>query len=770
MQKYNSILFVFTLLLLSCKKESKPELKPFNNDSSHLKRIVLDFKSTQSIDDFLNFGLFNLAYCALVQNESYFNDSIKMSYAFQFAEYGEFDKANAIIPLVKSQVFRFEKDNFQLFCELKKQDTIRAQELFKNIDNQYRSALNQREKLELLLQEAYLEHNKKNYKRSIYLNECALEKIKSLTSNAVLLAKVYRRLGNNYNDIVRDKIKFNLPKNLCYEKGLAYYANELRILNLATEKNKNKLALNKLTTLMLTRMNLPDSIITKEYQKILDLLIVYKNSDFIVSRNPIYTSIALTQLGTEYYESGKKDNLDQNYALSNLLLNNRALNRINSKESLDAYEYFAQIISDRKIQFALKHEKNKSKLKQKILNISSQNKYRNQELNQQINYEFGQMKSELALHNWLLWNELHVLGKLTKNSKLSSLTTSKIRKYKPYITRLFRKREISKSNVAKLIKWCGQNNSSIVDLQVLPDSTILNVTITKHGVDLYRIKDVNKLLAKKIQELQVASTKDDIGLYATLAFSIFKQLKLNQIKTKNIIVCPDEYLEKIPFDGLIYTNSKAKIWSKLKYFGSQHTIRLTPNIGSISLQKQQPSPLHIDIWTNQTANKTLPYNKHLIDHLKETYSTRFNQKNPNHILHIVGHTFKTNKGELGFKFPWRTISNESNIQFNPKLAILEGCSTGFGKNLKIAGTLSLTRTFLFSGTKTVIYSLWDADNQSSTKLFELFYGYLDKGYSASNSLRNSKTALIQDYTHPEWANPFYWANYQLTGADLHFIQ
>jgi CHAT domain-containing protein len=277
-------------------------------------------------------------------------------------------------------------------------------------------------------------------------------------------------------------------------------------------------------------------------------------------------------------------------------------------------------------------------------------------------------------------------------------------------------------------------------------------------------------LAKKIQELQVASTKDDIGLYATLAFSIFKQLKLNQIKTKNIIICPDEYLEKIPFDGLIYTNSKAKIWSKLKYFGSQHTIRLTPNIGSISLQKQQPSPLHIDIWTNQTANKTLPYNKHLIDHLKETYSTRFNQKNPNHILHIVGHTFKTNKGELGFKFPWRTISNESNIQFNPKLAILEGCSTGFGKNLKIAGTLSLTRTFLFSGTKTVVYSLWDADNQSSTKLFEIFYGYLEKGYSAATSLRNSKIALIQDYTHPEWANPFYWANYQLTGADLRFIQ
>lgn len=770
MQKYNSILFVFTLLLLSCKKESKPELKPFNNDSSHLKRIVLDFKSTQSVDDFLDFGLFNLAYCVLVQNQSYFNDSTKMSYAFQLAEYGEFDKATAIIPLVQSRNFSFEKDNFELFCELKKQDTSRATDIFKTIKKKYKSTLNQREELELLLQEAYLEHNKKNYARSILLNENALEKIKYLSSIEVLLAKVYRRLGNNYNDIVRDHIKFHLPKSICYQKSKYYYSNELRILNLATKKNKNKLALNKLTTVMLTRMNLPDSVFIKEYQQILDLLIVYKTSDFMVSRNPIYTSIALTQLGTKYYELGKKEHFEQIYALSNQLLNNRALNRIKSKESLDAYEYFAQIISDRKIQFALKHEKNNSILQQKVLNISSQNKYRNRELKQHITNEFGQKNSEIALQNWRLWNELHVLGKLTKNRKLSLLTTTKIRKYKPYIKKLFRKRDISKSNVAKFKIWCGQNNSSIVDLQVLPDSSILNVTITKHGVDLYRIKDLNKSLARNIQELQVASTKGDVERYATLAFSIFKQLKLNQIKTKNIIICPDEYLEKIPFDGLIYTNSKAKIWSKLKYFGIQHTIRLTPNIGSISLQKQQPSLLHIDIWTNQTANKTLPYNKHLIDHLKETYSTRFNQKNPNHILHIVGHTFKTNKGELGFKFPWRTISNESNIHFNPKLAILEGCSTGTGKNLKIAGTLSLTRTFLFSGTKTVVYSLWDADNQSSTKLFEMFYGYLEKGYSAATSLRNSKIALIQDYTHPEWANPFYWANYQLTGADLRFIQ
>ena len=770
MPKYNSVLLVLSLLLLSCKKESKPELQRFSSDSSILKRIVMDFKNTRSVDVFLDYGLFNLAYAALVQNQYYLNDSIKMSYAFQLAEYGEFDKATALVPLVKSKDFDFEKDNFQLFCELKKQDTISADATFQTIHQKYRSKLNQRDALELMLQEAYLEHNKKNYARSIYLNESALVKINALSSNTALLAKAYRRLGNNYNDIVRDRIEFHLPKSICYQKSLTYYTNELRVLNLAKRTNKNKLALNKLTTVMLTRMNLPDSIFIKEYQQILDLLVVSRTADFMVSRNPIYTSIALTQLATKYLELGNERDLEHICSLSDQLLNNRALNRIKHKESLDAYEYFAQIISDRKIQFALKNEKNKSDLRQKVLNISNQNKYRNQELNAYIINEFGQNKSDLALHNWLLWNELDVFGKLTGNKKLVSQTTTKIRKYKPFIKRLSKTRVISKSNVAQLISWCNLNNTTIVDYQVLPDSTILNVTITKHGVDLYRIKDLNKTLAKKIQELHVASKKGDAGQYTALSLSIFNILKLNQIKTKNIIICPDEYLEKIPFDGLVCANSKAKLWSKLKYFGKEHTIRLTPNVGFISLKKQQLATLHIDIWTNQSENKTLPYNKDFVAHLKATYSTRLNQKNPEHILHLVGHTFKTNKGGLGFRLPWRTISNESNFQFNPRLAILEGCSTGYGKNLKIAGTLSLTRKFIFSGTKGVIYSLWDADNQTSTKLFELFYRYLKKGYSTSNSLRNSKIALIQDYTHPEWANPFYWANYQLTGADLRFIQ
>lgn len=769
MLKYTSVLLAMSFILFSCKKDSKVNKQAFRNDTAHLKRILFDFKDIQAIDRLLDYGLFNLAYSALVQNQFKLNDSNKIEYAYRFAEYGEFDKANALIPLVKSQQFNFEKDNFHLFCELKKQDTVRAEELFKRIDKKYRYALNERQEVEFLLQSAYLAHNQKKYQQSIYINESALAKIQLLAANEALLAKVYRRLGNNYNDIVRNQIHFHLPKKLCYDKSLDYYTKELRILRKDRHPNKNKLALNKLTTVMLTRLNLSDSIFIREYEQILNLLIASRTNDFIVSRNPIYTSIALTQLGTKYLELGRAEQLKQICSLSNQLLNNRALNRIKSKESLDAYEYFRQIINDRQIQFEFLHEKNQSVLQQNILNISSQNKYRNQELNQKIKIAFGEKKSESALNNWLLWNELHVFGKLIKNEALQSLTKKKIRTYKPYIKTIFQNKQITQAKVRQIKKWCARNSCSIVDYQVLPDSTILNITITKHGVHLHRISDLNKLIAKNIEELQAASTKGEVNHYEELASHIFKKLKLNYIQTKNVIICPDEYLEQIPFDALVCSRRNVKNWAKLHFFGQEHTIHLTPNIGFVSLKKQSSFPLNIDIWANQFGDKTLPYNRELMLHLKENYLVRFNQKNPKHILHIIGHTFKTRDGVLGFKFPWRTISNESNIQCNPELAILEGCSTGFGKSLNMAGTHSLTRRFLFSDTKAVIFSLWDADNQSSTELYKTFYSYLRKGYSVANSLRRSKIALIKDYSHPEWANPFYWANFQLTGTDLRFV-
>ena len=104
-------------------------------------------------------------------------DSLKIQYAESFADNGEFDKGNQLINKVTSQNNEFELLNFSLYCALKKEDIASAQELFKDLKNRSSTKLNIEQRISLILSEAYLEHNKKNYFKSIHLNEYALSLI-----------------------------------------------------------------------------------------------------------------------------------------------------------------------------------------------------------------------------------------------------------------------------------------------------------------------------------------------------------------------------------------------------------------------------------------------------------------------------------------------------------------------------------------------------------------------------------------------------------------
>jgi CHAT domain-containing protein len=178
--------------------------------------------------------------------------------------------------------------------------------------------------------------------------------------------------------------------------------------------------------------------------------------------------------------------------------------------------------------------------------------------------------------------------------------------------------------------------------------------------------------------------------------------------------------------------------------------------------------LKVDIWSSELANATLPYNELLIRYLEEDLAANTNQADPMNVLHILAHTNRTAENNIEFLLDNDTITIDNNGCKSPILTILEGCSSGDGKILKSEGSLSLTRSFLYKNTPTVIYSIWDADNHSSSILFKHFYAYLLQGVKTSEALYRSKNDLINDHLHPEWASPYYWANYQITGKNILF--
>jgi len=69
------------------------------------------------------------------------------------------------------------------------------------------------------------------------------------------------------------------------------------------------------------------------------------------------------------------------------------------------------------------------------------------------------------------------------------------------------------------------------------------------------------------------------------------------------------------------------------------------------------------------------------------------------------------------------------------------------------------RGFLYAGTRTIVASLWQADDRATSDLMTAFYRSLGKGLFAWEALRAAQREQLEKQPHP-----FYWAAFQLTGS------
>jgi CHAT domain-containing protein len=95
------------------------------------------------------------------------------------------------------------------------------------------------------------------------------------------------------------------------------------------------------------------------------------------------------------------------------------------------------------------------------------------------------------------------------------------------------------------------------------------------------------------------------------------------------------------------------------------------------------------------------------------------------------------------------------------LVVLSACETGSGKLLGAEGIASLERAFLLAGSKSVVASLWTADDIFTIALMKRFYGHLAAGDDSGSALRQAKLDLLEQFG--DQALPIYWAGFTLVG-------
>jgi CHAT domain-containing protein len=99
------------------------------------------------------------------------------------------------------------------------------------------------------------------------------------------------------------------------------------------------------------------------------------------------------------------------------------------------------------------------------------------------------------------------------------------------------------------------------------------------------------------------------------------------------------------------------------------------------------------------------------------------------------------------------------IRLDADLVTLSGCETGLGADAAGEGLLGLTRAFQLAGARSVLASLWNVSDRSTSRLMARFYGELRNGVPRDEALRRAQLELL----HGEFRAPFHWAAFALFG-------
>jgi CHAT domain-containing protein len=142
------------------------------------------------------------------------------------------------------------------------------------------------------------------------------------------------------------------------------------------------------------------------------------------------------------------------------------------------------------------------------------------------------------------------------------------------------------------------------------------------------------------------------------------------------------------------------------------------------------------------------------------------------VIHIAAHGFADVKFPdrsgllLGFDRANRDdgllqVREIRNLRLRADLVTLSACDAGAGKLQGQNGVASIVQAFLFAGARSVVASLWTADDTFTAALMARFYQDLSAGMSVGDALRDAKLEMINRFG--EKALPLFWAGFFVTG-------
>ena len=104
------------------------------------------------------------------------------------------------------------------------------------------------------------------------------------------------------------------------------------------------------------------------------------------------------------------------------------------------------------------------------------------------------------------------------------------------------------------------------------------------------------------------------------------------------------------------------------------------------------------------------------------------------------------------------LDEVTGLRLNADLVVLSACQSAQGESRKAEGISGLARAFFYAGSRGVVCSLWQVNDQDASEMMVDFYTGLKARLSAADALRQAKRKRIAS-RRPPWS----WAPFILIG-------
>jgi len=323
-------------------------------------------------------------------------------------------------------------------------------------------------------------------------------------------------------------------------------------------------------------------------------------------------------------------------------------------------------------------------------------------------------------------------------------------------------------------------------------------------VDSSFFSDVRKFRSLLSMPLPSDNASLKFNEFQAVGYRLYKTLidpVRSYIISNKIFISPDNILSYLPFETILTSSDSQNtiMYRNLSYLMNSYDISYTYSATFMkeSGKKEHSKtnkliafapdyPVPIDIQSALMSRQAgigmlndLPFARQEAKYVSDiTGGTLFensaakesvykNESGKYDIIHLAMHTLLNEKDPMRSTLIFSQVSDSLEdgylktyeiygIPLKAKMVVLSSCNTGNGLLYSGEGILSLARGFIYSGSQSVVMSLWEIEDKSGTEIVEMFYKNLKKGYPKSVALKKARIAFLENADQLR-SHPYFWS-------------